>query len=52
MTNIIPQQSQDGNLAADGKAQFSADEIPSGSSQSPIYAGGHDIEVTITWKSV
>jgi len=42
----------DGNLAAGGNAQWSADKVASGSTQQTVYAGGdHSATFSITWQS-
>ena len=41
-----------GNLAAGGNANWSADQVASGSTQQTVYAGGdHSTTFTITWQS-
>lgn len=43
----------DGNLAAGGNANWSADKVASGSTQQTVYAGGeHSAIFTIIWQSV
>ncbi|EEP81705.1 ribonuclease Trv [Uncinocarpus reesii 1704] len=42
----------DGMLAIGGKTTFSADKVPRGTAQVPIFTNGHSIELTIGWKQV
>ena len=43
----------DGNLAAGGNANWSADKVASGSTQQTVYAGGdHSATFSVSWQSV